>query len=290
MVHQPVKAIHINWTLPAMTYNGCVCDRRYRVDDFELLSTILSALLWRRNNGPIKLYTDSIGYEYYLSLGLLPLWDEIDTKILDGIPNSIDAEIFWAAAKIFAVQAEKGPVVMMDTDLLVWKRLDELRDCEIAAFHTESLDLDCYLPYESLKKRTDYQLDKDWDWNLLPYNTALAYFDHPEFKKYYTDSAIDFMTNNKERPCELVSQMVFAEQRLFSMCARKLKLPVHTFLKETYNGVCDDFTHLWGAKGVARSDRNFNEQLCRSLVNAIRREFPRYQFPVQFKTAVDVSI
>lgn len=283
MVHQSVKAIHINWTRPSMTCNGSVYCRRYQVDDFELFSTILSALLWKQNNGPVKLYTDSIGYEYYRSLGLLPLWDEIDTKTLDSIPCSIDAEIYWAAAKIFAVQAEEGPVVMMDTDLLVWKRLDELRDCEIAAFHTESLDLDCYLPYGYLKKRADYQLDKDWDWSLLPYNTALAYFGHQEFQKYYTHSAIDFMTNNMERPCELVSQMVFAEQRLFSMCAQKMKLSVHTFLKETYNGVCDDFTHLWGAKGVARSDRNFRGQLCRSLINAIRREFPHYQFPVQIQ-------
>lgn len=285
MSHQLIKALHINWTRPAMIHHP---DDAYQVEDFELLSTILSALLWRRNNGPIKLYTDSIAYQYYESLGLLSLWDEVDTEVLNAIPDSIDPEIYWAAAKIFAIRAEAGPVVMMDTDLLVWKRLRELRNCQVAAFHTEPLDTDCYLPYEFLKKRPDYQLDKDWDWNVLPCNTALAYFNHPAFKDYYTASAIDFMTDNNERPHELVSQMVFAEQRIFPMCARKMGLPVHTFLPETYNGVCDDFTHLWGAKGVARGDKKFHDQLCGSLLNAIHREFPHFHVSERVRREIKI--
>ncbi len=273
-----VLALHINWTKPFRVRN---CNSDYSVDDFELLTTILSSLLWKRYNGSIKLYTDSVGYEFYDKMGLLNIWDDIDINTLDSIPTSIDPEIFWAAAKIFAIKNENGPVVMMDTDLLVWKTLDELKRNKLVAFHRESLDIDCYIPYECLKKRKDYQIDSQFDWSVMPCNTALTYFNDDYFKKIYTEAAIDFMTDNKEKPMEMVSQMVFAEQRLFSMCAKKLGIEINTFLPYEYNGECDDFTHLWGAKSIARSDNTFHNQLCTSLVNAIHREFEEYIIPEQ---------
>ena len=108
-----INAIHVNWTKPFFAKNK---DRMYSIDDFEILSTILSALLWRDLNGPIKLYTDGAGYEFYRMLGILDIWDGgIDVHTLESIPTSIDPEIYWAAAKIFAIRNEKAPVVMMDS-------------------------------------------------------------------------------------------------------------------------------------------------------------------------------
>ena len=282
-----INAIHVNWTKPFFAKNK---DRMYSIDDFEILSTILSALLWRDLNGPIKLYTDGAGYEFYRMLGILDIWDGgIDVHTLESIPTSIDPEIYWAAAKIFAIRNEKAPVVMMDTDLLVWKHLDELRDIHLSAFHRESLQTDCYIPYDVLKKRKDYRLDPDWSWSIEPCNTALAYFNDLDFKNYYTQSAIDFMLDNNERPFELVSQMVFAEQRIFSMCAQKMGIEILTFLDSAYDGETVDFTHLWGTKSLARDDVAFNIQLCTSLLNAIRREFPSYEIPQQVLSYVDLD-
>lgn len=272
-----IRAIHVNWTKPFFAKNG---SGRYYIDSFEVLTTILSALMWRKLNGSIKLYTDKTGYAFYKSLNMLDVWDDgIDTKTLESIPPSIDPEIYWAAAKIFAIRNEDAPLMMMDTDLMVWKSLDELQNCHLAAFHRESLYADCYLSYDNLKKRTGYNPDSGWDWSVEPCNTALAYFNHREFKDYYTQSAIDFMTDNDERPEELVSQMVFAEQRVFSMCAEKLGVKIHTFLDTTYNGENMDFTHIWGAKRLARTDADFKAQLCNSLIEAIIREFPSFKIP-----------
>lgn len=272
-----INAIHINWTKPFFAKNYI---DSYRIDEFEVLTTMLSALMWRKLNGSIKLYTDYEGLKFYESLNILDIWDRgIDVSTLEDIPDAIDPMIYWAAAKIFAIRAENESVMMMDTDLMVWKTLDELRDCHLAAFHKESLLTDCYIPFRDLKKRHDYRPDPEWSWKVEPCNTALAYFNHMDFKRYYTDAAIDFMWNNKEKPLENVSQMVFAEQRIFSMCANKMNIPIHTFLDEPYNGKCWDFTHIWGAKSLARGDKNFNKQLCDSTVNAINRECPWYKIP-----------
>ncbi|MBO4806562.1 MAG: hypothetical protein J5554_11010 [Paludibacteraceae bacterium] len=273
-----LKAIHVNWTRPSCCIKGAT---DYKMSDFELLCLILSSLLWRKHNGTIKLYTDNVGYEYYKKLNLLSLWNGgIDVNTLESISEDVSPSIYWAAAKIFALQVESLPVVLLDTDLLVWENLErELEDVQLAAFHRESIATDCYLSMSELKKRSDYQFDSLWNWKEEPCNTALAYFNNEDFRKYYTSSAINFMQGNDEHPSDRVSQMVFAEQRLFSMCAKKMGVPIHTFLAEPYNGINDNYTHLWGAKQVALDDPDFHGKLCRSLLNAIQRDFPQYEIP-----------
>lgn len=268
-----LKAIHINWTRPIMNNNS---KKEYSIPYFELLCTILSALLWRKNNGSIKLYTDEIGYQYYKKLGLDFLWDDgIDIQTLENIPSSISPTIYWAAAKLFALQNEPGPITMLDTDLLVWKNLTEdIKNRELVSFHKESLEIECYPSKEKLKKRKNYQYETLWNWTVDPYNTAICYFANDEFKKYYTNSAIDFMQNNDETPNDYVSQMVFAEQRLISMCANKMYIEMNTFIPDMYDGNSNDFTHLWGAKNVAYSNNDYCKKLCDSLLNAIHHEFP----------------
>ena len=50
-----VKGFHSNWTRPFFTLNK---DKEYFIEDFEILTTILSALKWREFNGSIKMITD----------------------------------------------------------------------------------------------------------------------------------------------------------------------------------------------------------------------------------------
>ena len=65
-----MDAIHINWTKPFRNrFNA-----PYEVEDFEILTTILSALKWREKNGNIKMVTDSVGAEYYKKTGLDVIW------------------------------------------------------------------------------------------------------------------------------------------------------------------------------------------------------------------------
>ena len=272
----PLLALHVNWTRPTLMGNP---DWKYGTDDFEIISTVLSAMLWRRFNGPIKLYTDKEGLEFYNNLGMTDLWDGgIDSTTLTRIPQSVPADIFWAAGKIYAIRKEEAPFVMMDTDLMVWDSIAPyIKGHKLMAYHPEDL-YDFYLPYELLKKPEGYTPNKKWDWSLNPYNTALTYFandeDTADFKKAYTQQAIKFMTNNVERPEEMVSQMVFAEQRLFSMVANlNVGYPVPTFL-DYMDQEGKPFTHLWGIKYDARSDEQAQHELCVALGQALRQNFP----------------
>lgn len=267
-------ALHVNSTKPFIARNGSAAG--YKIEDFDILTTILSALLWRKYNGKIKLYTDSVGFGYYRNMGILDLWNGgVDVDTLDNLPKDIRYDIFWASSKIYAIRKEKVPFVMMDTDMLVWKPIHNLvADYKLAAFHEEDLCIDCYLPLPLLKRRSDYLPDKRWNWRVLPCNTALTYFNDPEFLSYYTNEAIYFMRDNKDTPMEFVSQMVFAEQRIFSMCADVMGIDVYKFLSfpEEQAG----FTHIWGLKTLVFDDKVARKTLCRSLCEAIDANFPDY--------------
>ena len=262
-------ALHVNWTKPSMERSSV---ESYEIADFEILSTILSAYLWRKHNGPIKMYTDNIGYNFYDSWGLLDLWDGgVDVDVLESIPNDIPADIFWAGGKLYAIKAQNKPFVMMDTDLLVWSCIhDIVAGQKLMAYHSENLEQlkSCYLDYRFLKKRKGYTPDPNWDWNQNPYNTALTYFNDRNFLEYYTDKAIDFMRGNMERPMEMVSQMVFAEQRIFGMCAKLKRINVGTFLTSPSDNN-PSFTHIWGGKDEARHNSKSGTKLCEALSNAI---------------------
>ena len=112
-----MQAIHSTWTKPRRYKYG-----RFFSEDFDILTTILSALKWREKNGNIKMVTDSAGLEFYKSCGMCSIWDETDTS-LDDIPDSINPEMFWAAGKLFALAGECAPTAVIDTDFIVWDRI-----------------------------------------------------------------------------------------------------------------------------------------------------------------------
>ena len=264
-----IKGIHIWSTAPGTKKRG---GYPYEPAYFELVCLALSALMWRKLNGPIKFYADTEAFAWFQSHDLLDIWDGgVDTEALDSIPSSINQEIFWAGSKLFALRAEPAPVAMVDTDLIIWKPLEKLLGKTLTVLHREEFS-DCYIPMEYLKKRPGYQFDPQWDWTVKPCNTAFAYFGDDAFKNQYVDKAVDFMTDNSVYPMEMVSQMVFAEQRLLAMEARKEGIRIKALIKDPFQEDNTLFTHLWGAKRIARSNPEQCEILVRAMMNKIREE------------------
>ena len=97
-----MKAIHVNWTKPfferhRLRGHGFESTRSMKSDcydqtDHQVLYTILSAVHWNLHNGPIKLYTDSIGLEFYQQFGIVDMYSDVDIKFLNAYSKSnIDA-------------------------------------------------------------------------------------------------------------------------------------------------------------------------------------------------------
>ena len=120
-----MQAFHSNWTRPFFIRNPHM---EYRIEPFELLTTALSALEWRRENGSIRMICDTPAKRYYESLGLCFLWDDGVYPLLDTMPEDINATAFWAAGKLYALSAVPSPCVMLDTDFICWKSISNLLD------------------------------------------------------------------------------------------------------------------------------------------------------------------
>lgn len=270
-----IEAFHSNWTAPFFTMH----DGEYFIEDFEILTTILSALKWREFNGNIKMITDERGAEYYKSLNIDTIWNKGINVVLDKlISKEIDSNIFWAAGKIFALQSENTPCAMIDTDFIVWNNINDiLHDKEVCTIHSEDIT-DIYPFKNAFIMKDKYTFDSEWDWRIKPQNTAFTYIANRGFKDYYTNSAIEFMKNLKVGDNRIVN-MVFAEQRLISMCSKKMNINIHEIfsLNELSRERQTLFTHIWGYKEVLRTNKNERCNFCVRCIRRILKDYPYFE-------------
>lgn len=271
-----IEAFHSNWTKPFLDANP---DKEYSIDDFEILTTILSALKWREKNGKIKMITDEVGYKYYKTLGLESIWDLGIELSLNNINDVTDSKIFWAAGKIYALRSQKKPCVMMDTDFIVWENIwEKLKDTEVSVIHKEDIIKKVYPDKEYFKFKEEYFLDKNWSWGVLPSNTAFTYISNIEFIDYYTKSAINFMKNLVYSD-DKITNMVFAEQRLISMCAERKNIEINEImsLENLFGNEQRLFTHTWGYKKEMRNDFHKRKDFCIKCIRRIIKDYPKYE-------------
>ena len=204
-----LRAFHSNWTRPFFARSpGCP----YAVEPFELLTTALSALAWRRENGPIRMICDTEAKRYYDTLGLSFLWDEGVHPLLDTIPDDVNPMAFWAAGKLYAMAAMPSPCVMIDTDFICWKPLGPiLKGLDAAAIHREDIMPDIYPDARAFTQTYGFDFS-GFDWTMQPFNTALCYLADNDFKDLSGDAlkeAIsDYIREKDEKAASLVGTMV----------------------------------------------------------------------------------
>lgn len=268
-----MQAFVSNWTRP---YAVRCPDRPYQMTDFDLLTTVLSALVWRRENGSIRMITDDTGAQYYRSLGLTDLWDGGIFTYLNDIPSTIDPCTFWAAGKLYALAATPAPCVMLDTDFIVWHSLSEHWHRPLAVIHREALNPAIYPAPSAFVLAPSYHFPTNWNWHEPACNTALTYFGNDTLRETYVGQAMDFMQAARGR--DGLIYMVFAEQRLLAMCAQACGVPIHAFSTEQdlFQGNQRDFTHIWGFKQAMQEQPVLHELFCQKCAARIRKDFPIY--------------
>ena len=274
-----MKALHILRTKNKTNFN---------LADFEIFTIILSALEWRRFNGEIFLCADSRGKKFFQDIGILEIWDGVETSLDEMDSIGIDENIFWAGAKFFALKDKNFPCVIIDLDFIVWKKLDfEKFQDNIAVIHRESTNLPCYPDKDYFYFKNNFALPENLNWSLEPCNTAFAYFGDKNFVQEYCKFAFEFMKSaapeKNQFGWDLLPYMVFVEQRWLAMCAELFGKKIFSFsnLPELF-GKQNFFTHLWGHKQILRENPSDAEKFCRDCAGRIFHDFPN--FAEKFKT------
>jgi len=267
-----LKALHINWTKPFFARNG----GEYFIEDFEILTTILSALKWREKNGSIKMVTDRVGFEFYTRNKMTSLWDDGIDVILDSINE--DASMFWAAGKLHALSREAAPVAVIDTDFIVWEEILFDRLAPLCVIHDEDLYRDVYPDMSYFEMKDGYSFDTAWNWDTKALNTAFYVIKDNALLWEYTSEAIRFM-NCAKNTGDPLCYMVFAEQRLLNMIAHKQNKEVMCFstLERLFKHGEGWFTHIWGMKQQMRDNNELRKDFCRRCIDRILKDFPDYE-------------
>lgn len=264
-----LKAFHSFWSAPNRIKNG----GKITFPDYEQVTAILSALLWKKHNGPVCMITDSPGAELLEILGLLPFWDET-VVALDGLENRLNPVWSWAAGKLAALKTMPIPCVMLDTDLIVWKNLSSCLNADVIAAHAEPLNPRTYPDPASFRMKAGFYFPRHWDFTESAANTAFLYLKNAGFRDLYTDAALDFLRNVEVDHVDPVQTMCFAEQRLLPVCAKANGQKLGFLIELRTAQRQDLLTHNWGFKQILSRNRAAREEFCLRCVRRILIEAP----------------
>tara|TARA_R110000796_G_scaffold2642_4_gene10291 strand:- start:6983 stop:7948 length:966 start_codon:yes stop_codon:yes gene_type:complete len=206
-----MKAIHVNWTKPFFEKHRLrghgfetlknLNSKTYDQLDSQLLYTMVSAANWKKHNGPIKLYTDSIGASFYQRFGLLDLYDEVDINFLNGYSKSnVDAAYFWTSGKIKCLAHQTEPFVFLDQDMIIRNKIPGwVRTNDLTVAHWEIGRGYYYFDKEKFESEithipwiNNYNVD---DWSP---NTSFLCFNNMDLLKEYHEWHKKLVTTNGE--------------------------------------------------------------------------------------------
>ncbi len=260
-----LPAIHVNWTAPhfaGRARDGASRSRGpYALPDFELLTTVFSALAWRRLYGSaVSLYTDDAGLRFYEQEGVAELYARVDTALLREIdPRAFAPQLHFAAAKLFAVAAQRAPFVLLDTDLVLRRRVPGLARHDFVCAHWERPTPEVYGTRATLPNPNRVPLPRD-AWTGRACNMAFAYFGDERHRQRFPERALAFLRDNDApapKGLHPAARMIFAEQRLCAVEAERLGLRVGAVYALCWDGTAGRFDG--GARGAASArERIFN--------------------------------
>jgi hypothetical protein len=270
----PIPAAHVWWTRPRPT-------NARPLATFEAVALAVSCLLWTEFNGPVRLFTDAGGLARLDRMGLLPFWDEIDTRLLAGMPEAVAPDAFWDVGKTVVLGELPAGTCVLDLDLVVWGPL-RLPEDAVGFLHWEQPAGPWYPGPEGLSCPPGYAFDPDFDWAAPLCNTAFMTARDGRFRRAFVGEALGFAAGNRPAGAG-IAEMLFAGQRLFAHVGRKLgarlvPLVDHVFHPEGPWPGPDDplalaacergvaFTHLWRHKWPLLADPAAGDRFRRWLI------------------------
>lgn len=291
--------IHAYWAKPTLTgTNGHHLEgaSTYDMYDFEIVHFLLSALFYKKLNGPIHLYTDPIFFDYLKKRNLLHFWDKVDSILYSKFEKqNIDSKTNWTGFKTWLLGELPAPFLVLDHDNLVYTRIPkELFDIPVRFAHPERINPYFY-PDKADMDVKDFEYSKNWDWSLDVVNTCMMYFRDNEFKNEYAAKAMEFERNNKSTDSYLSEvQYLFPDQRLPAMMLEERGIdygffsnmrftPIdrHTpdWARHTEDPLLDrvGFDHTWAYKHTLKEDLKAREEYMLRHDQMITNNFPKYR-------------
>ncbi len=230
-----MKIIFVNWTKPFFhrdKFNGYKKDitldgdvNEYHLQPYELYMQLAAITSAKKYGGvPVKLYTDTVGYDYYKKIGFSDLFDEIDTDVLDKLDKTlVNPAQFWTSGKIFSICHEKPPFLFLDLDLIIKTPLPKwLFQYDVVHTHWELLRGFMYIH--------DYQLNEvklnmpEFEERMAIPNTSFLFVNNKKMLTKYKELHMRIVNKTYDKVLDWLWLM--SDQNILGYTIRHLDLHV----------------------------------------------------------------
>lgn len=276
----------------------------FKLKQLELISVFASVTLWKHFYPTAKtiLYCDKSVEEYLTKVGIINLWDDVNTNFLteQGVYNR---KVFWTIDKIRLFQHIKTPFTFIDFDFYIKKKLPNYTEYDyVIAFEENTKE---YYPYFYDEKFKTLKFPNNFTFNDTAHNTCFFYVSNSDVTKQYTNMCLSYMKEINDVDEIHGGHSVFLEQTILYQLAKvnnwntkalvnkKFNVLEENWTTESTNGFIDDckvndyFTHLSNDKRRLVGDetkailikseiieltKKFNPHLLPKLFNIIKNE------------------
>jgi len=291
--------IHAYWSKPTLTgTTGHHLDKKevFEMFDFEIVHFLLSALFYRKLNGPIHLYTDKVFFDYLKNKNLLHFWDKVDTEAYSKFAHhKVNSNRNWTSFKTWLLGEISAPFLLIDHDNIIYTEIPkELFNMPVRFAHMETLNRYFY-PDKERMDVNNFEYNESWNWNLDVANTCMLYFKTDEFKKEYAQKAIEFeKNNNTDDPYLAEVQYLFADQRLPVMMLEEKNIDYGVFSNWKFTPIDKDipdwkkvtgdpllelvgFDHTWAYKHTLKKNPEAHKEYMDRHFEMMNDNFPEYK-------------
>jgi hypothetical protein len=246
-----LKVIFVNWTAPffhkkdAQGYNRMkmfdLPDDEYDIVDYELVIQELAVINAKKYIGSTKLYTDNVGYEFYKKKGMLELWDEVDTDVLETFNKEysyIEPGRFWTTGKSIVIGKEPTPYLFLDLDFIVRSKLpDWVWNYDLV--HTQwEIQRGEFFVFENQVNRIGGI--EDFNQNMFIPNTSFVFMNNETLRDDYLKRHLDIITREYEYIPEWL--WLIADQGILGYGIRKLNMKVESIENKIYMSYSESHT------------------------------------------------
>ena len=167
-----------------------------------------------------NLYCDSHSKQLISDMGILDLWDNINTEVLDKKQYEFNEDAFWASSKLKVIKELEAPFVIIDLDLFIKSRFipEDYWQQDVIGNFMEITTKHYPEPYQIRK----YMELPNFDWDEKAINVAFLYINNESLRKEYAQTALEWMETMTEKGGVINGlNMVFCEQKLLWQLIKK---------------------------------------------------------------------
>lgn len=209
----------------------------FEIRSFDLMSLLLGALYWKKYNGKVELYTDSVAYDFLETNNLCKYWDKIDYQVLDDIDPNINQKVFTKYCNIHVLDKIKVPFCIFNNYVQIQKKLKIKSNVDIKYYIREKFDYPFYIdPTGYLNKSTLKKLKIDSFYNI--FNAEVLIFNNEHFIKQYKKEVNTFLKvpnilKSDDYDYNSIKDLFF-QQQLLAYTAYKYNYSIDSILDGIY--------------------------------------------------------